>query len=213
MIEVRADHAGMRKVQQTFSRLATPFRLLTSEWQAYHWDMKDTAGFHWRPAVLLASGLLGFAASTITTFAAAPGSWRRPFGKMAAFDRYMKTMTLVLLLAIAFPATSRAQEARFFRVVGPVATTITAFSADGYMTWTNEPTNATFTVQMATSLGGVSNWADYVRIPVINGVNTNRITDPNPPAGLAWIPAGSFTMGSPTTEAQRDSDEMQHMVS
>ncbi len=124
----------------------------------------------------------------------------------------MKTMTLVLLLAIAFPATSRAQEARFFRVVGPVATTITAFSADGYMTWTNEPTNATFTVQMATSLGGVSNWADYVRIPVINGVNTNRITDPNPPAGLAWIPAGSFTMGSPTTEAQRDSDEMQHMV-
>jgi formylglycine-generating enzyme required for sulfatase activity len=124
----------------------------------------------------------------------------------------MKALKLALLLSIAFLTSSRAQETRFFRVVGPVVTTITAFSADGYMTWTNAPTNATFTVQMATSLSGIGNWVDYVRIPATNGVNTNRLTDPNPPAGMVWIPAGSFTMGSPTSEALRSSVEVQHTV-
>jgi formylglycine-generating enzyme required for sulfatase activity len=45
-----------------------------------------------------------------------------------------------------------------------------------------------------------------------NGFNTSRLIDPNPPSGLVWIPAGTFTMGSPTNEAQRSSDEMQHTV-
>ena len=124
----------------------------------------------------------------------------------------MKAYKLALLIALPFMASLRAQETRFFRVAGPVATTITAFTADGSIMWTNEPTNATFTVQIATTLVGPINWVDYVRIPVTNGVNTERLTDPNPPTGFVWIPAGSFTMGSPTSEAGRWTDEEQHTV-
>jgi sulfatase modifying factor 1 len=109
-------------------------------------------------------------------------------------------LKLLLLLAFTIVASSHAQDARFFRVTGPVATTITAFTADGYMTWTNEITNATFTVQTATSLGGASNWVDYVRMPVTNGVNTSRLIDFNPPTNMALIPAGSFTMGDTFSE-------------
>ncbi len=107
----------------------------------------------------------------------------------------MKTFSLALSSVLAFILTSPAQDARFFRVAGPVPTKITAFRQDGMLQWTNTPTNATFTVQTATTLSGVGNWVDYVQVPVTNGVNTNRVFDPNPPSGMALIPAGSFTMG------------------
>ncbi len=102
---------------------------------------------------------------------------------------------LALLLTFTLLSLARAEEARFFRVAGPVTSTITAFSADGYVTWTNTPTNATFTVQTAVSLVGPSNWVDYIQVTVTNPATTNWIFDPNPPAGMALIPAGSFTMG------------------
>jgi formylglycine-generating enzyme required for sulfatase activity len=35
---------------------------------------------------------------------------------------------------------------------------------------------------------------------------------PSGPAGFVWIPPGSFVMGSPASEADRDSDEVQHAV-
>jgi len=108
----------------------------------------------------------------------------------------MKTLKLALLLGLILLPSSRAQEARFFRVVGPVATTITAFSADGYVTWTNVLTNATFTVQTAQSLLSQTNWFDYIQVPVTNPVTTQRLYDPSPPSGMAFIPAGSFTMGN-----------------
>jgi formylglycine-generating enzyme len=98
-------------------------------------------------------------------------------------------------LLLALPPNLLAQDARYFRISGPVATTITEFRPDGTLVWTNTPTNTTFTVQMAISLGGESNWVDYVQIPVTNGVNTNRLVDFNPPIGMALIPAGSFLMG------------------
>lgn len=124
----------------------------------------------------------------------------------------MKTLSLALLLALAQLTTSRAEDARFFRVAGPVATTITSFSLDGYLTWTNELTNVTFVVQTARSLSGESNWVDYIRVPVTNAITTHRIYDPNPPENMAWIPAGSFTMGSLSSEAQRNTDETWHAV-
>ena len=43
-------------------------------------------------------------------------------------------------------------------------------------------------------LPGGTNWVDYVQLPT-NGINTNQIIAFNPPAGMALIPAGSFTMG------------------
>ena len=103
---------------------------------------------------------------------------------------------LALLLGFSLLLSASAQEARFFRVAGPVASTITAFSADGYVTWTNDVTNATFTVQTAVTLIGPSNWVDYIQVPVTNPATTHRLYDPNPPAGMALIPAGSFTMGN-----------------
>src|SRR5436309_4516838 len=98
----------------------------------------------------------------------------------------------VLLCTIPF---ARAVEARFFRIVGPGATTITGISPDGNVTWTNELTNVICTVQAADSLTGASNWMDYVQLPVSNHVVSYRLFDPNPPMGMAFIPAGSFIMG------------------
>jgi hypothetical protein len=102
---------------------------------------------------------------------------------------------VTLLLEFALLLSAAAQETRFFRVAGPVASTITAFNADGYVTWTNEVTNTTFTVQTAVSLVGPSNLVDYIQVPVTNPATTHRLFDPRPPADMAFIPAGSFTMG------------------
>ena len=110
----------------------------------------------------------------------------------------MKTALQALrigLCALALGATVTAQGAQFFRIAGPVPTAITAAGADGYVTWTNVATNATFTVQTTASVLSESNWVDYVRVPATNGVTISRLYDPNPPSGMALIPAGSFTMG------------------
>jgi formylglycine-generating enzyme required for sulfatase activity len=117
-----------------------------------------------------------------------------------------------LLAAQVTPAS--AQDARFFRIAGPVANTITAFSADGYITWTNAPTNATFTVQTAASLVNPINWVDYIQVPATNPVTTLWLYDPSPPSGMALIPAGSFTMGATTNMGHEGySDEVpQHSV-
>jgi formylglycine-generating enzyme required for sulfatase activity len=95
----------------------------------------------------------------------------------------------------ADPITDITMGPRFFQVVGPTATTITAFTPDGYITWTNAQVGTNYTVQTARRLGAATNWVDYVQIPVSNNVVTHRLCDPNPPPGMVLIPAGSFTMG------------------
>ena len=50
-------------------------------------------------------------------------------------------------------------------------------------------------VQTVTSLPGGTNWVNYVQLPVTQAVNTNLLVAFNPPAGMALISAGSFTMG------------------
>ena len=119
----------------------------------------------------------------------------------------MKTLRIAMALTFAALLTSRGEDARFFRIAGPVATAITSFSADGYVTWTNTPTNATFTVQTASSLSGTNSWVDFVRIPTTNGVNTNRLFDPATPVGMSLIPAGAFTMGN-TFSDEGESDQV-----
>jgi len=115
--------------------------------------------------------------------------------------------TLTALLAGGFMAvclvSTSGQDARFFRIAGPVATRVMGMTADGTITWTNTPTNATFTVQTATTLHGPSNWEDYVRVPASNAVTVQRIFDRNPPSGMVLIPAGSFTMGD-TLDGESD---------
>jgi len=126
---------------------------------------------------------------------------------MLSGKRKVSGLTLIkLLINVAMLADIHqaiGQGTRFFRISGSTATTITDFRPDGTLVWTNTPTNAIFTIQTATSLVGVSNWVDYVQIPITNGVNTKQIIDPNPPAGMAFIPAGSFTMGD-TLDGESD---------
>jgi formylglycine-generating enzyme len=100
------------------------------------------------------------------------------------------------------------QGAQFFRIVGPVPTTITALSVDGYLTWTNSPTNATFTIQTTRSLLNPTGWVGYIQVPVSNAVAVERIYDPNPPSGMVFIPAGSFTMGNCMTASEGLSTEL-----
>jgi formylglycine-generating enzyme required for sulfatase activity len=89
-----------------------------------------------------------------------------------------------------------AQKKRFFRISGSKATTISAFRPDGTMVWNNAQPGDTFTVQTVSSLPGGNNWVDYIQLPTTNAVNTNQLIDFNPPAGMAFIPAGVFGMGA-----------------
>lgn len=88
-----------------------------------------------------------------------------------------------------------ADDSRFFRILGPTPAHMTRLSPDGYLTWTNAVGTGTYIIQAAQTLGAADNWVDYVQFPVSNQVTTTRIFDPNPPEGMALIPAGSFTMG------------------
>jgi formylglycine-generating enzyme required for sulfatase activity len=101
----------------------------------------------------------------------------------------------IVLALLAGVHQAAAQGARFFRISGPAATTITSFGADGTIVWSNAQTGTNYTIQALSSLAGGSNWVDYVQIPVTNDVTTNQILDLNPPDGMTLIPAGSFTMG------------------
>ena len=91
--------------------------------------------------------------------------------------------------------TLPAENASFFRISGPAATKITSFLPDGTLVWTNALAGTNYTVQTVTSLSGGTNWVDYVQLPVTNRVNTNRVIDFHPFAGMVLIPAGSFQMG------------------
>ena len=94
-----------------------------------------------------------------------------------------------------------AQETRFFRIAGPAATGITAFRSDGTLVWTNGQPGTTYVIQTVASLPGA--WVDYVQLPAHQVINTNQIVAFNPPAGMSFIPAGSFTMGD-TLDGEHD---------
>lgn len=116
----------------------------------------------------------------------APGS-----GKGNGFS--VRVILSILLLWVATGGLF-GQSARFFRVAGPVPAKVTAFGGNGFISWTNATTNATFMVQTAQSLAGSSNWVDYLQVPATNGA-TRQIVDFHPPAGMVFIPAGPFVMG------------------
>jgi len=119
---------------------------------------------------------------------------------------FLFSFTAVAALMCTIPF-ARAVEARFFRIVGAGATTITGVSANGNVTWTNALTNVICTVQAAGSLINPSNWTDYVQVPVSNHVVSCRLFDPNAPVGMAFIPAGSFNMGDAFNDAPESSFE------
>jgi formylglycine-generating enzyme len=114
-------------------------------------------------------------------------------------ELFMKTKICSILVGLALMAGVRqaaAQGAQFFRISGPATTKITALRNDGTVVWSNAQPGATFTMQTVSSLPGGSNWVDYIQIPTTNAINTNLLMAFNPPAGMALIPAGSYTMGN-----------------
>lgn len=113
-----------------------------------------------------------------------------------------------MLVLLAGVNQAASQGAQFFRISGPAATKLIAFRPDGSLVWTNALPNTNYTVQMATTLVGGTNWVDYVQLPVINRVNTNRVIDYHPPSGMALIPAGSFTMGNCMDTNEGNWDEL-----
>lgn len=118
----------------------------------------------------------------------------------------MKIKLQSLFIGLALLAgvhTTAAQESQFFRISGPTASKITALRSDGSLVWSNSLAGTNYTVQTATSLAEGNNWVDYVKIPVTSKINTNQIFAVNPPAGMALIPAGVFTIGD-TLDAQGD---------
>jgi formylglycine-generating enzyme required for sulfatase activity len=107
----------------------------------------------------------------------------------------------ISLLVVTHQAA--AQGTQFFRLSGPTSTHITAFRSDGTLVWSNALAGTNYTVQSVSSLPGGSNWVDYNMFYATNSVNTNRLFAFNPPAGMAVIPAGSFTMGD-TLDGESD---------
>jgi formylglycine-generating enzyme required for sulfatase activity len=102
---------------------------------------------------------------------------------------------LVVLLLLAVVQQSASQGNGFFRISGPTVTAILSFAADGTLVWSNAVPGQTYTIQIATTLSGGSNWVDYCQIPASDNVNTSPLSAFHTPPGMALIPAGTFTIG------------------
>jgi formylglycine-generating enzyme required for sulfatase activity len=110
----------------------------------------------------------------------------------------MNTPTKKLFIALALLAgvyQAAAQGTRFFRISGPAASGITSFT-EGTLVWTNAQAGTDYTVQTTASLSDGTNWADYIQLSVTNAASTNKIVSFNSPAGMVFIPAGSFKIGN-----------------
>jgi formylglycine-generating enzyme required for sulfatase activity len=81
------------------------------------------------------------------------------------------------------------------------------------------------TIQWATNLYGTNNWQFLTNLTPLSSspylvADTHVVTAPRfyrafaqqVPTNLVWIPPGTFVMGSPSSEAQRYSEETQHTV-
>ena len=97
------------------------------------------------------------------------------------------------IMVAAMDATS--QEQHFYRITSDTTSVITAISSAGWLTWSNEAAGGTCIVERADSLLGSNVWYSYVQHATTALVMRLRCFDPNPPAGMVLIPAGSFDMG------------------
>ena len=113
-------------------------------------------------------------------------------------DAALRFTTLACSL-LAFLEIYKSDAASFFRIVGPVPTSIVSSSTSGYITWTNEPTNALFTIQTSDSLSPNS-WHDFVQVKSTNAQTTHRLFNSAAPLKMSFIPAGTFIIGDARNE-------------
>lgn len=119
----------------------------------------------------------------------------------------MKRTLWMLGLLLAGTLATQAADVRFFRITGPTSTVITALSADGTITWTNNGVGLTYRVESASSADPGTTWERYTEVVATSKIFRQRIFDPNPPAGMVFIPAGLFVMGT-----AEDMDLFRHTV-
>lgn len=112
----------------------------------------------------------------------------------------MQGLFMLFGAVLACPCTSTAADVRFFRIVGPTATVITALNEDGTVTWTNNVVGVTCTVESAYSTGDDATWDRYTELVVTSSIARLRIFDPHPPADMVIIPFGPFLMGNSTDD-------------
>lgn len=108
--------------------------------------------------------------------------------------RMLKWFVLVLVTVVV---SARGADSVFFRVLSPTNSRITAFSANGTLTWTNAATSGvTCLVQRAATLTvESSNWVDFVQHAATNVEVSVRLFDDQSPSNMALIPAGCFQIG------------------
>ena len=83
----------------------------------------------------------------------------------------------------------------------------TTFSGSGFGASVTPGRNKTITWDAA------RDWNNHFSANVRFRVTATDDGSPGPaPAGMVWIPGGTFVMGSPTSEAGRGTDEVQHTV-
>lgn len=99
---------------------------------------------------------------------------------------------LVTCAGCALGPTAQAETA-FFRVQADIS--LTQFSPEGLLAWTNQAPGTILQIQRAE---GLQDWQDYVEIVATGDVQSTLVVDPALPAGMVFIPAGVFTMGATT---------------
>jgi sulfatase modifying factor 1 len=106
-----------------------------------------------------------------------------------------KSRLLLTALVLAATIVQGIAQDKFFRISGPAATQLEKLRADGMLVWSNANSKSNYTIQAISSLPG-TNWVDYIRIPATNAINTNLVVVFQPPTGMAFVPAGFFTLGN-----------------
>jgi formylglycine-generating enzyme required for sulfatase activity len=87
-----------------------------------------------------------------------------------------------------------ATETRFYRVVAPTSTVITAFTTSGTIAWSNNIVGSTCRIDAVTALHD-TNWTHGTEIIVTAVVASVNVFTSGPSAEMSFIRAGAFVMG------------------
>ena len=163
--------------------------------------MKKAGWLPWCRTILLTAGLLGGGAAPGPAWAAAPVANVRATQRAGTgvVDIYYDLTSASNALAVSVSISTN----------GGVAYNAPAVSLSGDLGSGIAPGPGKHLVWNArTDLAAL----DFPNVKVRVMADDSGAPIPPPSPGMVWIPAGSFTMGSPTNEALRDTDEVQHTV-